>query len=165
MKEKMKKNKVCKFIYKLLKILSWIVLISLLVIASCFIYFVFMAKHAEKVGKNYVAPYGLYTVISPSMTPDIKVYDVVVVKEVKDASKIQVGDIVTFVSSDPYLKGTIITHRVVAKYKSTNGKNHYVFTSKGDANQEADSSQVFEENIIGKIIFENQKEDGIKNIE
>ena len=48
------------------------------------------------------------------------------------------------------MKGMIITHRIVDKYVTNEGVQ---FKTKGDANVEADSSLVYEENVIGKVLF------------
>lgn len=150
MREKVKNNKVLQFINKILKIISWIVLILLLILAGFLIYYVMMAKKAEKAGADYKPPMALYTIISPSMVPNINVYDVVFNVKVDDPNDLEVGDIITFVSSDSYMKGMIITHRIVEKYVTNEGVQ---FKTKGDANVEADSSLVLEENVIGKVLF------------
>ena len=41
-----------------------------------------------------------YTIVSPSMVPNINVLDVIVTMRVKDPSKIKVGDVITFNSTD-----------------------------------------------------------------
>lgn len=150
MREKIKNNKVLQVINKILKIISWIVLILLLILAGFLIYYVIMAKEAEKKGADYKPPMALYTIISPSMVPNINVYDVVFNVKVDDPNELEVGDIITFVSSDSYMKGMIITHRIVDKYVTNEGVQ---FKTKGDANVEADSSLVLEENVIGKVLF------------
>ncbi len=150
MREKVKNNKVLQIINKILKFISWVVLIALLILAGFLIYYVVMAKQAEKKGADYKPPMALYTIISPSMVPNINVYDVVFNVKVNDPNTLEVGDIITFVSSDSYMKGMIITHRIVDKYVTNEGVQ---FKTKGDANVEADSSLVYEENVIGKVLF------------
>ncbi len=150
MREKVKNNKVLQIINKILKFISWVVLIALLILAGFLIYYVVMAKQAEKKGADYKPPMALYTIISPSMVPNINVYDVVFNVKVNDPNTLEVGDIITFVSSDSYMKGMIITHRIVDKYVTNEGVQ---FKTKGDANVEADSSLVYEENVIGTVLF------------
>lgn len=150
MREKIGENKVFQIINKILKFISWIILIMLLILAGFLIYYVLMAKKAEKAGIDYKPPMALYTIISPSMVPNINVYDVVFNVKVDNASDLNVGDVITFVSSDSYMKGMIITHRIVEKYTTNEGTQ---FKTKGDANVEADSALVFEENIIGRVLF------------
>lgn len=150
MREKLKENKVLNIITKILKIISWAILIMLIILAMFLIYYVLMAKKAEKAGTEYKPPIALYTIISPSMVPNINVYDVVFNVKVDDYSKLEKGDIITFVSSDSYMKGMIITHRIVEKHATNDG---YQFKTKGDANVEADSALVEEDNIIGKVLF------------
>lgn len=150
MREKIKENKVLNIITKILKIISWAILIMLIILAMFLIYYVLMAKKAEKAGTEYKPPIALYTIISPSMVPNINVYDVVFNVKVDDYSELEKGDIITFVSSDSYMKGMIITHRIVEKHATNDG---YQFKTKGDANVEADSALVDEDNIIGKVLF------------
>ena len=47
MREKVKNNKVLQIINKILKFISWVVLIALLILAGFLIYYVVMAKQAS----------------------------------------------------------------------------------------------------------------------
>ncbi len=114
-------------------------------------YFNMKAKSCEKQGISYNPPFGLYTVMSGSMVPNINVYDVVLTKEEKDLSKIKVGDIITFISTWDATYGFTITHRVVSISKTEDGE--YQFTTKGDFNQEADGAYVTQDNLVGKVVL------------
>ena len=85
-----------------------------------------------------------YTIISNSMEPTIKVYDVVFVIK-KDFNKLKEGDIITFYSTNPIYGGRPITHRIVSK--NENGS----LTVKGDSNEREDSEYIYSENVIGKV--------------
>ena len=62
---------------------------------------------------------------------------------------IEIDDIVSFYSKEKYMQGRIITHRVVDKYRGTDG-NVYL-TTRGDANSAADVHFVDSENLIGRL--------------
>ena len=73
----MKKREGYKIFNFIMKIISWCIMTILCTIGAFLIVYLCINKIAQAKGKN--APLGLYTIISPSMTPDIEVYDVVVV--------------------------------------------------------------------------------------
>ena len=130
------------------KIVSYTIIIVLMVIAAFFIFYVISGKLAEREGKT--PPFGLYTIISPSMTPNIKVYDVVFVKNV-DVNTLKVNDVITFYSTNAFFGGTPITHRIVEVLNVP--ETGTMYRVKGDANEEADEEKVLPSNVIGKVIF------------
>ena len=113
-----KKNKFLQVINKILKWLSSLVLVLLIIIGLTLIGIFISGKIAQSKGQT--PPISLYTIISPSMTPNIKVYDVVVVKTT-DTSALKVGDVISFYSNNVYFDGTPITHRIVDKYDTEEG--------------------------------------------
>ena len=131
-------------------VFSWTVFIILLIIAILLVYYVFANYRYSKKGKGYEPLFSLYTIISPSMEPKIKVYDVIVDVPVKDASKLKVNDIITFKSDSSVSKGMTVTHRI-ADIKQVDGK--YYFTTKGDNNQTVDSALASEDNVMGIVKF------------
>ena len=142
-----KRNKFLQAINKILKWLSTIILVILVMIGIVLIGIFISGKVAQSKGKT--PPISLYTIISPSMTPNIKVYDVVVVKTT-DTSALQVGDVISFYSNNVYFDGKPITHRIVKKYNTEEGIS---YRTKGDANAVVDNDYVYEQNIVGKVIF------------
>lgn len=112
-------------------------------------YFNMKAKSYQNRGLEYTAPFGLYTIISGSMEPNVEVYDVVIAVD-QDISKIKVGDIITFISSWDINYGLTVTHRVVGISKNENGE--YQLYTKGDNNQSADGGVVTQNNLIGKVV-------------
>ena len=117
-------------------------------IASFFIVYVVCGKIAEKKGEN--PPFGLYTIISPSMTPNIKVYDVVFVKKT-NTQNLKVNDVITFYSTNTYFGGTPITHRIVDILEVPD--IGVMYRVKGDANEKADDEKVYPNNVLGKVVF------------
>ena len=88
--------------------------------------------------------YQLMVVLSGSMEPAIKTGSLVVVSPEDDYER---GDIITFSfdqAEDPR------THRI-KDMKMIEGE--LVYTTKGDTNRSVDQRDVFEDNIIGKVLF------------
>lgn len=88
----------------------------------------------------------VYTVISGSMEPKYKVGSLIYVKKV-DTSTLKKKDVITYKIPD----SVVVTHRIEKIFYDENNKK--VFTTKGDANDEADDVPVYEEHVIGKPIF------------
>ena len=81
--------------------------------------------------------------------------DVVITKK-RDPKDLEVGDIITFLSSDSRLSNIIVTHRIKNKYyDATTGR--YSFQTQGDANNTEDFALAEDTNIIGEVIFKIPK--------
>lgn len=89
--------------------------------------------------------YRFYIIMSGSMEEAIHVGDGIVVKEVKDANTLKVGDIIVFDTSE----GST-AHRIVKTY--TEGENK-LFRTKGDANNTQDKVLVKMSQVRGKVLF------------
>ena len=138
-----------KKLFKIIsKISSCTCIVILMIIASFLTIYVASGKIAEKKGQN--PPFGLYTIISPSMSPNIKVYDVVFVKKT-DPKELKINDVITFYSTNSFFGNTPITHRIVELLEVPDVGT--VYRVKGDANQSADNEKVYPSNIIGKVMF------------
>jgi len=120
--------KIFEIVYYL--VLGFIVLITLLLIASTF-----------PIPGNYQ----VLMVQSGSMEPAIKMGGVVIVKP---AEEYGIGDVVTFgpISS----RSQPITHRI-HDVKVVEGEMRYI--TKGDANDTPDQREISREDIIGKVLF------------
>ena len=103
-----------------------------------------------KNGKDVSPLFGAYVIVSPSMVPTINVNDAIVVKRV-DNDKYNVGDIITFSSSDYKYNGLTVTHRIVDK--ETIGSDSSIYTTKGDNNSVVDPASVHTDAIYGKVLF------------
>lgn len=132
------------------KILSWIILVFLVLIAGILIYNIVSSKIYEIRGQKYQPDISLYTIISPSMEPNINVYDVVVTKKIKDYSEIKEGDIITFISTSSLGEGLTVTHRVKDVIKTD---DDIKFRTQGDNNAIPDSSLASSKNVLGKVIL------------
>ncbi len=134
-----KRKKIFNTIVKVIAYsITTLLIFSLIILAT----FIASAKIAEKSDRKPL--FGLYTIISPSMEPTIKVYDVVFVIK-KDFNKLKEGDIITFYSNNPIYGGRPITHRIVKV------NNNGSLTVKGDSNEREDSEYIYSENVIGKV--------------
>ena len=132
------------------KILSWVLLAFLILIAGLLIYNIVTSKIYEIRGQKYEPEIALYTIISPSMEPNINVYDVVVTKKVKDFSTIKEGDVITFISTSTLGEGLTVTHRVKEVVKT---EDDIKFRTQGDNNKIPDSSLASSKNVMGKVLF------------
>lgn len=136
-----KRKKTFRLIVKIFNILL-LSMISLFLI--CLMFYVISSKIAEK--KEKTPLFGFYTIISPSMEPNINVYDVVLVKKT-NINKLKKGDVITFYSTNNYFGDTPITHRIA------NIDDRTSIIVKGDHNEKADNEKVIPKNIIGKVIL------------
>ena len=84
------------------------------------------------------------------MVPNINVYDAVVTMRVP-TEKIEMYDVITFLSKDIDTHGTPITHRVVGIVETEDGKIGY--RTKGDNNNTEDNALIMEDEVIGKVLF------------
>lgn len=140
-----------KSIFKLIAdILTWTIFAILMIVAAFLIYYVIANAVYSKKGERFKPIVSLYTIISGSMLPTIKVYDVVVNLRVDEPSKLHEGDVITFISQSKINYGDTITHRI---NKITYDNGTYYFTTKGDNNLVPDESPVEFNNIIGKVIL------------
>ena len=128
-------------------VISWTVFILLLIIAVLLLYCVIASYRYSKKGRGYEP---LYTIVSPSMEPNIKVYDVIIDLPIRDFRDVKVNDVITFKSESSISKGMTVTHRVT-DIKKVAGR--YYFTTKGDNNQSIDSSLVSQDSVLGKVKY------------
>ena len=144
------KNKLSSILNKIGKILSYAVIVVLIFCALFFVYY-FISNAVYKKNPNSTLPrFGLYTIISPSMEPNIKVYDTIVTMTVKP-EKLKVGDVISFVSSSSISRGLLVTHRIINIVNASNGE--LAFQTKGDNNLTADSSVAMASSLVGKVVF------------
>ena len=88
------------------------------------------------------------------MEPELPV-GVFIISQKVNIQDINEGDIVSFSSLESYMKGSIVTHRVI-DIKDVNGKISLV--TRGDANNSVDGYYVTEDNLVGRVVY-NTKED------
>ena len=130
----------------------------LLIVAGALIYYFIAVKIYVAKGSGYEPKFSLYTIITPSMTPNINVYDVVVDVKVDKPEDVKINDVITFNSSIPGVHGGTITHRVngetgkmVSFIRQTDSEGNYHYRTKGDYNLVDDGVDVEFNNIVGKV--------------
>lgn len=119
----------------------------LLALAVLFCGFVMMQIHRD----GYVTIVGcsVFHVVSGSMEPEIPV-GALIISQKTEIEDIEVGDIISFRSLEPYMQGSIVTHRVVEIHKKD---GELALVTQGDANNSMDAYYVTRDNLIGRIIY------------
>lgn len=147
--DKQRLNKVLQALNYVFKIFTVVIIVLLVIIGIFLLYYLISAKIlSRQAGTEPII--SIYTIISPSMAPNINVYDLIINKKIKDPKEIQIGDIITFKSTSSLTKGWTVTHRVV-DVAIVDGKYEYI--TKGDANPTIDSDTAKQENLLGKVIM------------
>ena len=144
-------EKIKRIIHYIFTVIMYSVfLIMILVFLVIIINFIDQKNNLKK-GIPKPALVSAYTIVSPSMVPNINVLDVIITTRVSDPAKIKVGDVITFNSTDYRSSGVTVTHRVKKIEKTSDGK--YLFTTKGDANNTEDATRQPFSSIYGKVLL------------
>ena len=126
-----------------------IICLMLLVALLFGVYFTDMFINLSS-GKASKPLFNSYIIVSQSMVPTINVNDGIVVKRI-DNDKYNVGDIISFVTTDSRFKGSVVTHRIVNKEQATDYTS--IYTTKGDNNVNVDANSVSTSMINGKVML------------
>lgn len=151
MNKRERRKRIRYYINKAMKLLSYAIIVVLIFLGVFFAYYFVSLKMYEKNPTVNIPRFGLYTIISPSMEPNVKVYDVVVDLNAFSEDSINKGDIITFISNSNISKGLTVTHRVVDIIENADGTKSFV--TKGDNNLKADQATVRYKDILGKVLF------------
>ena len=151
MNKRERRKKIRFYFNKVAKLLSYAVIVVLIFLGIFFAYYFVSLKAYEKNPTVNIPRFGLYTIISPSMEPAVKVYDVVVDLNVFNEDDIKKGDVITFISNSNVSKGLTVTHRVVDIITNADGSKAYI--TKGDNNIKADQATVSYKDVLGKVLF------------
>ena len=127
---------------KVVNVLTTILLIVL--IALVIVVFISRIKNESP----SVFGYHIFQVTTGSMEPELMIGDVILDKEV-DPSEINVGDIVTYKGKKGDLANKMITHKVIRKNLSDDGR--YTFVTQGTAKGTIEDPEFDESLIIGKF--------------
>lgn len=138
-----------------ISVISYAIFIWLMLVGITLLIYVADIKLREAKGDYTPPTFNAYVVLTGSMLPTIQINDIVVTKKVAE-SKLEVGDIITFVSTNQSINGITITHRIVEKYYSETD-NKYYYKTQGDNNNIADDALIPYENIYGKVILKIPK--------
>lgn len=122
-------------------------LISVLVIAAAVV--VLLTVVLTKPGEApQIGGYTVLRITTGSMEPEYKIDTLILVKNV-ETDTIKSNDVISFYSKDPALDGAVNTHRVVEVEKDG---DHWIYTTKGDANNVVDAYTVDAKYLIGKVV-------------
>lgn len=128
------------------KIFSFLCLAILVLIAGFLIFYISCSIIAKKTGKRPLI--SMFTIVSPSMEPNINRYDIVYETRVRNEDSLKVGDVITFYSSSIDTGGYTVTHRI-HRIEETDGVKRYI--TKGDNNQVEDAGSIVFKDIVGRV--------------
>ena len=138
------------FLHFAAKVILYVVFLLLALVFLFFIFYFIDLIYNIQSGEDKPPLFDAYIIVSPSMVPTINVEDGIIIQRI-EPEHIKQGDIISFLATESYYRGKVITHRVIGIEKSSDGK--LLFRTKGDHNNVADSFLVNEENVYGKVIF------------
>lgn len=121
--------------------------ISVLIIAAAVVILCLVVFTKQGEVPN-IGGYTVFRITTGSMKPSYDTDTLILVKKT-DPSEIQVGDVISFYSSDPALDGAVNTHRVT---KIEQDGMEWKYTTKGDANNVPDQYGTDSEALIGKVV-------------
>ena len=148
MKNSSKTNYLIFFKY-ISTIISWTIFVLLSIIGALLIYYFASSRLYVTKGDKYEPFFSVYTIVSGSMEPTIKVYDVIINTKVNDPKDVKVNDVITFTSTSDISNGKTVTHRVIGVREMDDGSTCYV--TRGDNNTTEDPSCATYSNVIGKV--------------
>ena len=131
-------KKPAKYILKTIKVILTIIIVCILAVII-----------VQKVSNNSInlGGYGIYTVVTGSMEPELDVRDMILAKRASGV-EYDVGDIIIYNGTESSFKDKLITHRVISKERKN---NKLYYTVKGDANYVEDP-EISSDQVIGKVI-------------
>lgn len=131
-----------KYVLRVVNVLAAVVIALALVVLLCTVFT--PAGEIPSLGN-----YSFMRTLTGSMEPAIPVHSFIVTEAV-DPESLQVGDIITFRSTESKLEGALNTHRITSVYEEG---GQLMFHTKGDANAVEDSEPVSSINVVGKVVF------------
>lgn len=131
-------NKLFKIMWKVFKVLIWILVILIVSV---------IAVQRFSNNKLTVANYSVYTVVTESMVPKYNVGDMILAKKV-DTSILKVGDDIVYLGNSGSFTDKIVTHQIIS-IDDNNGVR--MFHTKGIANSIEDPI-VSSNQIYGRVV-------------
>lgn len=128
------------------KIISAVLLVFVVIMSALALFFTYSRA---KYGIVTMFGYSVCYVVTGSMQPTLNVGDVILIKGVENQGDIDVGDIVTYKSTQGAFAGSYITHRVV-QIVINNGEYQYIM--RGDDNPANDTEYINLEKVTGVYI-------------
>lgn len=137
------------FLHFAAKVVLYVVFLLLALIFLFFIFYFIDLIYNLQSGEDKPPLFDAYIIVSPSMVPNINVQDAIIIARTSPEDLKQ-GDIISYLATDSYYAGKIITHRIIGIEKSKDG---LLYRTKGDNNTVADGVLVQEKNVYGKVLF------------
>ena len=128
-----------------------VISIVLLVLAIAFCALVIFQVITQ--GYVSVCGFSIFRVVTPSMEPELPV-DTLIISQKVDIYEIREGDIISFVSKEAYMRGSVVTHRVV---EIREVDSRVCLVTRGDANNSVDAAYVTSDNLVGKMVFRTRE--------
>lgn len=137
--EKILNNKIVKILLNILKVLVFVILIGFILIT------VYQRIFPNS---NGVFGYRTFVIVSNSMSPELTIGDVILVKQ-KPIEDITFGDIISYQGMSGDFEGKVITHKVEQIKEE---ENHTIFYTRGEANTALDPA-VYDDQVYGVVIY------------
>lgn len=137
------------FFHLVTKIFLYVLFLLLVIFFLLFIFYFVDLLYNIKSGEDKPPLFDAYIIVSPSMVPNINVQDAIIIGRT-DPNDLKQGDIISYLATDSYYSGKVITHRIIG-IEDVNGE--LLFRTKGDNNNVADGVLVNEDNVYGKVLF------------
>ena len=97
-----------------------------------------------------VMGYNFYYIVTESMEPDLKVGDIILSKEVKDYSDLEVGDVVTYKGEVGTYANKLITHQIIDIIDDD--PDNLIFITKGTNPKSSVDPEVSQNQIVSEMV-------------
>ena len=133
-------NRIIKIVWNVIYAILVFLVISILLVVVL-----------QRFSNNNIAFFGfrIFNIVTPSMTPEYKIGDVILIKEV-ELSELKAGDDITYIGKTNEFAGKTITHRIQKIEKKEDGT--YRIITKGVANVLEDP-ELEGNQVKGKVIY------------
>lgn len=138
------------FLHFFAKVFLYVVFLLLVIIFLLFIFYFADLLYNIQSGEDKPPLFDAYVIVSPSMVPTINVQDAIIIRR-EEPENLKQGDIISFLATDSYYSGKVITHRIIGIEQAEDGS--LLYRTKGDNNNFADGTLVNEDNVYGKVLF------------
>lgn len=138
------------FLHFFTKVFLYVVFLLLVIIFILFIFYFTDLLYNIHSGEDKPPLFDAYVIVSPSMVPTINVQDAIIIRR-EEPENLKQGDIISFLATDSYYSGKVITHRIIGIEHAEDGS--LLYRTKGDNNNVADGTLVNEGNVYGKVLF------------
>ena len=134
-----------KLVKKIWSIVSKVIIVLLILMMIVMLVMKISGNNVNLLGFN------VYYIATPSMEPTLEVGDLILSKNVKDYSKLEIHDVVTYKGEVGSYKGKLITHEIIdIKFEN----DEYTFITKGTKENAVVDPEVSQDQIVAVMLFE-----------